>query len=304
MNTKSLFLGLAMVGYMTSIFAQGGTFGPLTWEIENDTLIISGIGEMPDVYGYAGPWCNDNGSSISCPFRTVIIENGVTSIGKKAFIVSGIIQSISIPNSVTKIGDGAFAHSLLYSIVIPNSVARIGGGAFYECGELTTVTLPNRAIDFGIHVFGRCTNLTSITNPNPIPQSVSLDVFGDMNISACTLYVPVRSVSAYRRAAVWKEFIIVGASVGVEDIEDSQSQLLIYPNPTTGTSTITIPEEFLHEETLTLSIYDATGVLVQQIQLNNETEDFGLKLDQKAKGVYIVTLSNGRKIYRGKIVFE
>jgi hypothetical protein len=306
MKIRYLFLGLAMTVCMASSFAQvNGTWGPLTWKIENDTLTISGNGDMPDVYmAFTGPWCIDNGSSIYCPFRTVIIEDGVTSIGKSAFVVSGIIASISIPNSLTKIGEGAFAGSLLYSIVIPSSVTKIGGGVFYDCIELTTVTLPNRAIDFGGYVFGRCTKLISITNPNPVPQVINLDVFNEFNISACTLYVPKKAVPAYKKAEVWKEFIIIGADIGTEEFENTQNQLFIYPNPTAGTCNIILPEEFLDESSLTLSIYDAGGVLVQQIQLNSNDEIFDFDLNIKAKGVYIATLSNGEKKYTGKIVFE
>jgi len=49
--------------------------------------------------------------------------------------------------------------------------------------------------------------------------------------NACTLKVPIGSVSAYQNADVWKEFYIEGI-VGVETIEPAVVK--IYPNPTTG----------------------------------------------------------------------
>jgi len=294
-----------------SVFAQGGTFGPLTWKIENRTLTISGIGEMPNAYGYSGPWCIDDGSSVHCPFDVVIIENGVTSIGERAFAVHAGLQSISIPNSVTKIESCAFCNSTLHSIILPNNVTIIKDGSFASCDALTTIILPNRNVDFGINVFKGCEKLTSITNPNPIPQVISPKVFNDpdgyvpieFNFSACTLKVPFFSVELYKRAPVWKEFNIVGISVDIDELEITNYELRVYPNPTTGTCSITIPAEFLHETALTLSIYDAAGTLVQQIQINNN-EDFSFKLAQKAKGVYLAVLSNGKRSYRGRVVFN
>ena len=284
MKFRFLFLGLVLLGCMTS-FAQGGTTGPLTWNLEDSTLTISGNGDMPDYSLDWRPWCqkiySDPGSFIiSCPFHTVIIENGVTSIGNSAFLSVGNMESISIPNSITKIGGGAFYRSNITTITLPRSVTIIEGGAFYRC------------------------NLVSITNLNPVPLAIEPSVFAEVNISACTLYVPVNSVSAYKKAEVWKEFIIVGTNVGVEDIKDPDPIIMIYPNPTTGTCTITIPDDFLYESSLTLFIYDNSGKLLQQIPIDNSAENFSLQLEFKATGVYPVVLSNGKKSYRGKIVFR
>ena len=66
--------------------------------------------------------------------KTVVIKDGVTSIGKYAFFWCSGLTSITIPNSVTSIGEHAFANcSGLTSITIPNSVTSIGNGAFSGC---------------------------------------------------------------------------------------------------------------------------------------------------------------------------
>jgi len=275
--TRHVFLLSAFCFLLFNVFAQGGTIGPLTWKFENRTLTISGKGEMPDFWFFnSSPWWDYSGS-----IDIVTIENGVTSIGEYAFSNCWIQYFISIPNSITKIGRRAFADSGLPSITLPVNITNIGEGAFAFCEALT-----------------------SVTNLNPIPISIPPNVFYNVNTNACTLYVPIGSVDAYKRAEVWKEFNIVGIEVGIKDINESDPAIVIYPNPTTGMCTITIPDEFLYESNLTLSIYDNTGKLLQQIEINNGAEDFSLKLDHRAKGIYMVVLSNGKKSYKGRVMFN
>jgi len=308
MKKNILFLGIIMLLSMATLFAQGGTTGSLTWKIENGTLTINGEGAMRD-YGInfpdmvtTAPWGGYHSS-----FTTVIIERGVTNIGRCAFFGCKAFDSIEIPNSVTKIGINAFTYCMsLQSVVLPYGVTTISISAFSE-SNLASITLPSSIISVEASAFS-ATPLASITNLNLVPLAINRDVFGNyVDISACTLKVPISSVSAYQRAEVWKEFNIVGIEVDIKENDPksgSGEPLVIYPNPTTGTCNIVIPEEFLYESSLTLSVYDASGVLVQQIELHNENEDFSFQLEQKAKGVYVVVLSNGKKNYKGKIVFK
>ncbi|HNB13374.1 MAG TPA: T9SS type A sorting domain-containing protein, partial [Bacteroidia bacterium] len=63
-------------------------------------------------------------------------------------------------------------------------------------------------------------------------------------------------------------------------------------------------DDFLNEANLVLSIYDNTGKLIQQKTLEMNGGNIKLNLEQEAKGVYNVVLSNKKKSYNGKIVFE
>ncbi len=62
--------------------------------------------------------------------NNTIIPNSVTSIGDYAFAECGFLRDITIPNGVTHIGDYAFDWSGLKSITIPNSVTSIGNYTF------------------------------------------------------------------------------------------------------------------------------------------------------------------------------
>jgi hypothetical protein len=68
---------------------------------------------------------------------------------------------VTIPDSVTSIGDGAFwGCDSLTNVTIPDSVTSIGGGAFYGCKSLTNVTIPDGVTSIGDSVFDECSELT------------------------------------------------------------------------------------------------------------------------------------------------
>ena len=103
--------------------------------------------------------------------KNTLIPNSVTSIGDFAFAGCSGLTSVIIPNSVTSIGSGAFAScSGLTSVIIPNSVTSIGSYAFNGCSGLTSVSISNFVTSIGSHAFEDCISLTSVT----IPSSVTI----------------------------------------------------------------------------------------------------------------------------------
>ena len=111
----------------------------LTWTLDaNGTLTISGTGAMKAYDSDDSPAIQKKDS-----VKTVVIEDGVTSIGDSAFFRCSQLASIEIPSSVKSIGDYAFYDCTgLTSITIPKSVTSIGNYAFYGCDKLT-VNLEN-----------------------------------------------------------------------------------------------------------------------------------------------------------------
>lgn len=92
---------------------------------------------------------------------------------------------------------------------------------------------------------------------------------------------------------------------GEEELKiNHQNQLLIYANPNTGKCNITIPEEFNNEKHLTLQIFDINGKLIQQSAVEIMEGKIKMDIQAQAKGMYTAILSNGKKSYTGKIVFE
>ncbi len=111
--------------------------------------------------------------------KKVVIEDGVTNIGDRAFYECVALTSVEIPNSVTSIGDYAFHYCEdLTSVTIPNSVTSIGEGAFGYCSGLTSIEIPNSVTSIGNYIFYDCYALTSVTIPNSVTSIGKVAFFG------------------------------------------------------------------------------------------------------------------------------
>ena len=108
---------------------------------------------------------------------SVTIPNSVTSIGNRAFHACRGLTLVSIPEGVTSIGEGAFSYCLdLSSVTIPNSVTSIGNRAFWGCIGLTSLTIPDRITSIEEGAFQWCTSLNSVNIPNSV-TNIGNDAF-------------------------------------------------------------------------------------------------------------------------------
>ena len=140
-------------------------------------------GAWTDEFGVE--YSKDGKKLLTCTNRSLTdysIRRGSKSICDQAFLWQcSSLQSVTIPDSVTSIGDSAFSCcSSLQSVTIPDSVTSIGGRAFGECSSLQSVTIPDSVTSIDESAFSWCTSLQSVI----IPDSVTS--IGDRAFWGCT----------------------------------------------------------------------------------------------------------------------
>lgn len=189
--------------------------------------------------------------------RSYTIPDSVKSIGIKA-LESTELNSITIPSTVTSIGDYAFCscHNLT-NISLPKNLTKLGNAAFINCTNLTSMSIPEGITNIGYQEFGGCTNLNNITIPTAV-TSIGNDAFADCaKLTNLTIpsTVTIIGVDAFERTP-WlnnypNDFVIVGNNILVK-YKGNQDNVVIPYNVTaiagntfydcTSLTNVTIPK--------------------------------------------------------------
>ncbi len=101
----------------------------------------------------------------------VTIPDSVTEIGERAFAGCKEMQHLIMGPKVTEIGDAAFSgcSSLTGGITVPDGVGSLKGGLFYACSNLVSVIVGKRVSDVGQSAFGNCPKLLGVYFKGPQP---------------------------------------------------------------------------------------------------------------------------------------
>ena len=147
-----------------------------------------------------------------------IVKEGTRLIINEAFAGSNLTD-ITIPNTVTDIGAGAFKYSALTSMIIPNGVTKIRGFAFYHCTSLKSINLPQSITQIQRDAFRDCTALTTVVCEAVQVPDCQHNIFANIPFLEATLYVPEESLEDYKSAIYWKDFgtILPIAPTGTEN---------------------------------------------------------------------------------------
>jgi hypothetical protein len=148
----------------------GAIPGTVTATMSGGTLTVSGTGAMRDYvdeYDIYDTPCKSFRRSIA----GLVIEDGVTVIGKDAFRGCKGMTSVTIPNSVVSIGHGAFPCCFgLKSVAIPDSVRYIGDCAFIGCDSLASAAIGAGVAYIGELAFADGNSLASIRIPKSVKK--------------------------------------------------------------------------------------------------------------------------------------
>lgn len=161
----------------------------------------------------------------------------------RRFCYGSKITEITIPASVSSIGDDAFAATKLTEVTIPENITSVGNTAFGSCPNLQHVVWNAKSATAGsatnTHPFYSChlisitfgeqvtsipsylcygqSTLTDVFNYAYTPQTITANVFTNVNKNTCVLYVPIDYISQYQAKDVWKDFLnIIGVATGLQ----------------------------------------------------------------------------------------
>ena len=126
---------------------------------------------------------------------SVTIPSSVTSIGELAFYECSSLTSINIPEDVTSIGRNAFNRcTSLTSVVIPEGITTIENYVFANCSNLTSVVIPEGVTSIGDYAFSDCGNyLKSVTIPSSV-TSIGQNAFAGCRLNSIAIPNGVTSI--------------------------------------------------------------------------------------------------------------
>ncbi len=161
--------------YESKIFA-GDHLIYLTFEFDSSTN------------SYTVTNCDTSATGIEIPST----YEGLPVVGISATAFSGCanLVSVSIPESVTNIGNSAFyGCTSLVSVTIPENVTAIGNFVFSDCTNLESVTFDgtSQLETIGSQAFNNCTDLTSITLPSTVTNIGSAAFFGCSSLQSINI---------------------------------------------------------------------------------------------------------------------
>lgn len=129
------------------------------YDENSKSLVISGYGALRELNNENDqPW-----HEYSSQVENLIIEEGITSIGKREFIGMESLKSVSIPNTVNFISMRAFQDcTSLEEVTIPSNVGTIQDMAFIGCTSLKKVVFEQGVKKIGVYMFGDIPTLEDV----------------------------------------------------------------------------------------------------------------------------------------------
>lgn len=193
---------LSIIALLCLTFTSARADVTYSYNESTQTLTISGTGAMDDYDNVFDRTWDGYCSSI----KSIVIGNGVTSIGKNAFNNCEFLESITIPANVKSISEYAFYSCQKLTTVIFDgtpTLATIGKYAFRDCLSLESITIPASVTSIGDEAFMCCSELMSVEVYAP-SCTLGSDAFKDTKLEKIS--VPNEKVAAYKTAENWSNY--------------------------------------------------------------------------------------------------
>ena len=168
-----------------------------------------GDGDTVTITKFLGPVGSANPDFYDITIPDELNQHPVTGLGEYSFAANPYdghqgnplcskIRSVTIPQSVTSIGDRAFdGCSALTTLSLGEKIKTIGNYAFENCTSLTGVTIPQSVTSIGYYAFEGCTNLNPLTIKGPITSMGNYAFAGSTYLTSLTLYDDIQTIGNF-----------------------------------------------------------------------------------------------------------
>ena len=184
---------------ITKFLGPVGSANPNFYDIKIPSELgghpVTGLGE----YSFAAnPYDGHQGNPLCSKIRSVTIPQSVTSIGDRAFDGCSALTTLSLGEKIKTIGNCAFENcTSLTGVTIPQSVTSIGYYAFEGCTNLNPLTIKGPITSMGNYAFAGSTYLTSLTLSDDIQTIGNFAFVGSTSLKTVTLPKNLTSIGEY-----------------------------------------------------------------------------------------------------------
>ncbi len=238
---KRTFISVVLICFALTGMAQTTfTAGDLNYSVNADGVSVTVTGHALDYEHANGPLNIPEAVSYEG------VDYTVTSIGNTAFMYYFYLTSLSLPNSLITIEDGAFAYCSGFTgdLIIPNSVVTIGPSAFFQCSGFDgTLTIGESVNYIGDYAFRQCSHFTKAvslaTTPPELGNEPGWNCVVFEQFGTQTLTVPYGCAAAYQSSNWYDPIGLNGFYEFIEAEPQAVSAVenvisAVYPNPTKG----------------------------------------------------------------------
>lgn len=171
----------SLEAFQEQLYAKKPQVDSSGFQIDADGTLLRYTGSAADVVIPDGVTAiGDKAFAENDNLRTVTVPEGVTAIGQKAFYFCENLVSVTLPDSVTQMEYGCFELcTSLQQVRLPDTLTSLPAFTFSSCHALTHIQLPSSLTEIGGLAFHNCSNLREIT----IPAGVT--ILGENSIGSC-----------------------------------------------------------------------------------------------------------------------
>ena len=173
--------------------------------------------------------------------ESVVIPEGYTYIGQDAFEENSNIKSVSLPNSITKICDYAFAHLNLKTLQLPSNLEFLGDQAFFDNQIEGKLVLPKNLKNLGERAF-KSNQITELEFKCEKLEVIKEQAFQDNKIKQVTLPSSVKKieVGAFSGNLGDENYAMKVVLLSKENVDNKDSSSIINPTEKDKTTIIDV----------------------------------------------------------------